>query len=68
MNEDTQALICVFVKERDWERFQTPWNRVLALKEEVGEVAKLMEWKSDFEFAALLETPQRRAIVEAQLS
>ena len=68
MNEDTQALIRAFVKERDWEQFHTPRNLVLALTGEVGELAELMQWKSDSEFTALLETPEGRALVEAELS
>ena len=68
MNEDTQALIRAFVKERDWEQFHTPRNLVLALTGEVGELAELMQWKSDSEFTALLETPQGRALVEAELA
>ena len=68
MNEDTQAGIRAFVKERDWEQFHTPRNLVLALTGEVGELAELMQWKSDSEFTVFLEIPQRRALVEAKLS
>ncbi|MCW3480990.1 nucleotide pyrophosphohydrolase [Neisseriaceae bacterium JH1-16] len=42
-----------FADERDWQRFHTPRNLMLALTGEVGELAEIFQWKSDAECARL---------------
>ncbi len=42
-----------FASERDWEKFHSPRNLTLALVGEVGELAELMQWRSDDEVMAL---------------
>lgn len=39
--------MAVFVAEREWEKFHTPRNVLLALCGEVGEVAECFQWKAD---------------------
>lgn len=39
--------IKLFAEERDWTRFHTPRNIILALLGEVGELAELIQWKGD---------------------
>jgi dCTP diphosphatase len=36
-----------FVRARDWTKFDTPRNLVLAVIGEVGELAEVMQWKGD---------------------
>ena len=38
-----------FAIARQWERFDTPRNLILALLSEVGELADLVQWKDDHE-------------------
>jgi dCTP diphosphatase len=44
-----QSEIDQFAKERDWEQFHTVKNLVLALVGEVGELAEIVQWKTDSE-------------------
>jgi dCTP diphosphatase len=36
-----------FVRVRDWTKFDTPRNLVLAMLSKVGELAEVMQWKGD---------------------
>lgn len=36
-----------FVRERDWERFQSPKNLAMALAAEAGELLELFQWLSE---------------------
>jgi NTP pyrophosphatase (non-canonical NTP hydrolase) len=47
--EGLQKEITAFTAERDWEKFHTLKNLVLALVGEVGELAEVVQWKSDAE-------------------
>lgn len=38
-----------FIKERDWEKFQSPKDNVLSLFIETAELAELYRWKEDSE-------------------
>ena len=44
-----QSEIDEFAQERDWEKFHTLKNLVLALVGEVGELAEIVQWKTDSE-------------------
>ena len=46
-----------FADARDWQRFHTPKNLVLALTGEVGELAEIFQWKTDAEAAAIHHDP-----------
>jgi len=52
--------ISTFVAARDWERFHTPKNLLLALVGEVGELAEVFQWLSEAE-ATTLDTELRVA-------
>lgn len=52
--EDIQT----FAEERDWTRFHTPRNIILALLGEVGELAELVQWKGDEPKPLVLETKE----------
>ena len=68
MNGDVQEEVRQFVSDRDWQQFHTPRNLVLALVGEVGELAEIIQWKTDQQVIELLETPEGRATVEAELA
>ena len=44
-----QSEIDEFAEERDWEQFHTVKNLILALVGEVGELAEIVQWKTDLE-------------------
>ncbi|KAL9171547.1 hypothetical protein ABFS82_04G216200 [Erythranthe guttata] len=37
----------VFAKERDWEKFHSPRNLLLALVGEVGELSEIFQWRGE---------------------
>jgi NTP pyrophosphatase (non-canonical NTP hydrolase) len=47
--EGITAKLIHFRDARNWKQFHTPRNLVLALVGEVGEVASILQWKSDDE-------------------
>jgi dCTP diphosphatase len=47
--EDLRATIQAFADEREWERFHSPRNLLLALMSEVGEMADVVRWQGDAE-------------------
>ncbi|XP_027336764.1 dCTP pyrophosphatase 1 [Abrus precatorius] len=42
-----KQLMSQFAKERDWERFHSPRNLLLALVGEVGELSEIFQWKGE---------------------
>lgn len=53
--EELTSRIRDFTTQRDWDQFHTPRNLLLALVGEVGELAELLQWKTDEEAAKLSE-------------
>jgi NTP pyrophosphatase (non-canonical NTP hydrolase) len=54
-----EAALQRFADERDWQRFHTPRNLMLALTGEVGELAEIFQWLTDEEVAQLADDPAR---------
>ena len=54
-----EAALQRFADERDWQRFHTPRNLMLALTGEVGELAEIFQWLTDEEVARLADDPAR---------
>jgi dCTP diphosphatase len=50
-----------FADARDWPRFHTPRNLVLALAGEVGELAAELQWVADSEVAGHLADAEAKA-------
>lgn len=68
---DAQGLIAAqreFAAARDWERFHTPRNLMLALTGEVGELAELFQWKNDAEVAAMTHSPHEFERLQEELA
>lgn len=55
-----------FVRERDWEQFQTPKNLVMALTGELGELAEHFQWLNSEQSESLGE--DSRAAVRDELA
>jgi len=47
--EDVRKAAENFVRERDWEKFHSPCNILLALCGEVGEIAECFQWKGNLD-------------------
>lgn len=45
--EDLRAAMAEFVREREWQRFHTPRNLLLAMTGEVGELAEIFQWRGE---------------------
>ncbi|RZC47244.1 hypothetical protein C5167_040195 [Papaver somniferum] len=45
--EDLRQKMVDFVKERDWEKYHSPRNLLLALVGEVGELSECFQWKGE---------------------
>ena len=45
--EALQQQLRTFVRERDWEQFQSPKNLAMALTAEAGELLELFQWLSE---------------------
>jgi len=56
--EDASKAIAKFVNDRDWEQFHTPRNLMLALVGEIGELAELMQWRTEQEFLEFWKSPE----------
>jgi len=57
-----------FAAERDWEQFHTPKNLAISLAVEVGELLEHVQWGSDADIAARLDSPDGRAAVAEELA
>ncbi len=57
-----------FVRERNWNQYQTPRNLLLALVNEVGELAEIFQWKGEVQ-SGLNDWPsEEREHLEQELS
>jgi len=45
--EDIRREVAAFADARDWQRFHSPRNLLLALVSEVGELAEIVRWSGD---------------------
>jgi len=46
--ESVRATCSKFVNDREWNKFHTPVNLMLALNGEIGELQEIFQWKGDF--------------------
>jgi len=63
-----QAQIQVFSEGRDWDQFHTPKNLILAATSEMGELAEVLQWKSDEEVVVFMQTDQGRAKLSEEIA
>ncbi|HEX9623999.1 MAG TPA: nucleotide pyrophosphohydrolase [Streptosporangiaceae bacterium] len=57
-----------FVAERDWQRFQTPKNLVMALTGEVGELTEIFQWLTAEQSATVMSDPARAEHVRDEIA
>jgi NTP pyrophosphatase (non-canonical NTP hydrolase) len=65
---EVQRALREFARERDWEKFHTPKNLVMAMAGEVGELVELFQWKSDEESAAIMSDPAAAEAVRDEIA
>jgi NTP pyrophosphatase (non-canonical NTP hydrolase) len=65
---DLRAEVNLFAYERDWDQFHSVKNLFLALVGEIGEVAELIQWKSDVEIEDFLRTSDGNARMSEELA
>jgi dCTP diphosphatase len=63
-----EAALQLFADERDWQRFHTPRNLMLALTGEIGELAELFQWRTDQEAANIAADPDTSRAVRDELA
>ncbi|QKW32566.1 nucleotide pyrophosphohydrolase (plasmid) [Nocardiopsis flavescens] len=63
-----QTVLADFAAEREWGRFHTPKNLVMALSGEVGELAAEFQWLTPQEASAVMEDPERARAVRSEMA
>jgi dCTP diphosphatase len=66
--EDLLKKIQAFSDERDWSQFHTAKNIIIAVSAEVGELAEVVQWKSDQEAADYLNTPEGKSKLSEEVA
>ncbi|OZI20001.1 nucleotide pyrophosphohydrolase [Bordetella genomosp. 9] len=57
-----------FAEERDWQRFHSPKNLVMALTGEVGELVEIFQWMSEADSHRAATAPQTAQAVRDELA
>ena len=57
-----------FARDRDWEKFHTPKNLVMALAGEAGELVEVFQWLSEEQSKAILKDDQKAGAVRHELA
>lgn len=60
--------IAQFAVERDWDQFHTPKNLILAATAEMGELAEVLQWKSDEEVVSFLKSDEGKARLSEEIA
>jgi dCTP diphosphatase len=63
-----EGLIAKFSRDRDWDQFHTPKNLIMAATSEIGELAELLQWKSDEEAQEFLSTSMGRERISQEIA
>lgn len=66
--DELQDLVTEFSQRRDWERFHTPKNLVMALTGEVGELAEIFQWLTPEQSQAVTADERDRVKVEHEVA
>ena len=66
--EDLLKKIQDFSDARDWSQFHTVKNLIIAVSAEVGELAEVVQWKSDKEIAEYLKTPEGKSKLSEEVA
>ncbi|UUM32350.1 nucleotide pyrophosphohydrolase [Vibrio japonicus] len=63
--EQLQKKLRVFAEERDWDKFHSPKNLVMALSGEVGELVEHFQWLTEEQSLHLTEEQKEEVACEA---
>jgi dCTP diphosphatase len=63
-----QASIEKFAQDRDWDQFHTPKNLIMAATSEMGELAEVLQWKSEEEVIAYLSSEEGKTRLSEEIS
>jgi dCTP diphosphatase len=66
--ESLSAELREFAKEREWEKFHTPKNLIMALSGESGELVSLFQWLQDDQITEWIGDPENRTAVEQEMA
>jgi len=66
--DELQGKLRDFTSQRDWERFHTPKNLVMALAGEAGELTAVFQWLSPEESADAMADPSRAERVRDEIA
>jgi NTP pyrophosphatase (non-canonical NTP hydrolase) len=65
---ELQLQLREFVAEREWQRFQTPKNLVMALTSEAGELTEIFQWLSDEQATDVMSDPAEAEHVRDEIA
>lgn len=57
-----------FAKERDWEKFHTPKNLVMALSGETGELSEIFQWLTEAEANAIMNNADKAESIRDEIA
>lgn len=60
--------VAQFARDRDWDQFHTPKNLILAATAEMGELAEVLQWKSDEEVASFLKSDEGKTKLSEEVA
>lgn len=63
-----EGLVEKFANDRDWDQFHTPKNLIMAATSEMGELAEILQWKSDLEIVSYLQSTEGRARLSEEIA
>ena len=65
---DVENQIRAFSRERNWDKFHQPKNLILAAMGELGELAEILQWKSDSEVIEYLATEAGQERIKEEIA
>lgn len=65
---DLTMSLRTFAEDREWQKFHSPKNLVMAMSGEVGEVAELFQWLTEDESRAIMDSERTAARVREELA
>lgn len=65
---ELQRQLREFVAERNWQRFQTPKNLVMALTGEAGELTEIFQWLTAEQAANIMDDPAQAEHVREEVA
>lgn len=64
---EMQKFSANFVKERDWEKFQTPKNLAIGISIEASELVEIFQWLTDEESVSLVTKEDKMQMIKDEI-